>query len=133
MNRRIERLLAVSIPAAILLLFAGLLHASSVPTPIISVDSGFYGEEFMVTVKVPPGCTAYYTTDGTAPDENSEIYSSGILIYNRTPEDAQLANINGVSGQTLWIGGGDIFQPSSPIPKATVLTCILNTSPSQRD
>lgn len=122
MNRRIERLLAVFIPAAILLLFAALLFASFVPTPILSVDSGFYGEEFMVTVKVPPGYTAYYTTDGTEPDENSEIYSSGILIYNRTQEDAHLANIDNVSGQTLWIGGGDIFQPSRPIPKATVLT-----------
>lgn len=122
MNRRIEKLIAVSIPAAILLLFMGLLYASSVPTPVISVDSGFYEEPFMVTVKVPPGCTVYYTIDGTEPDESSEKYISGILIYDRTPEDAYLANIEDISGQTLWVGGGNFYQPSHPIPKATVLT-----------
>lgn len=122
MNRRIEKLLAFSIPAFILLLFAGVLYASTVPTPILSVASGFYGDEFVVTIKVPPGCTAYYTTDGTEPNENSTRYSEGILIYNKTPEDARFANIDGISGQELWIGGGNIYQPSQPIPKATILT-----------
>ena len=125
MNRRIEKIFAVTIPSAILLLFAGVLYAATVPTPVLSVDSGFYGEEFMVTIQMPPGCTAYYTIDGTEPNEYSDRYSSGILIYDRTPENARFATIEDVSGQLLWSGGGNIYSPSYSIPKATVLTVKL--------
>ena len=122
MNRRLEKVLVVSIPVVILLIFTGLLYVSSVPIPVIDVESGFYGEGFLVTVKVPSGSTAYYTIDGTEPDENSERYLSGIHIYNRTPEETHFTNIEGSSGQAVWIGGGNIFYPTHSIPKATVLT-----------
>lgn len=125
MNRRTEKILTVSIPTAILLLFAGVLRASAMPVPVFSVDSGFYGEAFTVTVKVPSGCTAYYTLDGTEPNESSALYSSEILIYDRTPEDAHLAASDSVSGQSIWSMGGIAYTPSQPVPKATVLTVKL--------
>lgn len=42
--------------------------------------AGFYNEEFELTLTAPEGYTIYYTTDGSAPTVESEVYSSPMLI-----------------------------------------------------
>ena len=46
--------------------------------PEISLESGIYTSPQKISVKVPEGCTVYYTTNGTVPDENSFIYGEPI-------------------------------------------------------
>ena len=47
---------------------------NAVMPPKISPESGDYTEFREITIEVPEGCTAYYTTDGTIPDKNSTEY-----------------------------------------------------------
>lgn len=43
-------------------------------TPVVYPESGQYDLPQMITIEVPEGCTVYYSTDGSQPDENSYIY-----------------------------------------------------------
>lgn len=42
--------------------------------PIVSPSTGQYSTPMEIIVQVPIGYQAYYTTDGSVPDENSKIY-----------------------------------------------------------
>lgn len=46
--------------------------------PQIMPESGQYNLPQMISVTIPQGCTVYYTTDGSAPDENDFIYGEPI-------------------------------------------------------
>ena len=43
-------------------------------TPVVLPESGQFTVPQMISVTVPDGCTVYYTTDGTMPDETCSIY-----------------------------------------------------------
>lgn len=47
-------------------------------SPQITPESGQYNLPQMISVTVPNGCTVYYTTDGSLPDETSFIYGEPI-------------------------------------------------------
>ncbi len=42
--------------------------------PVVTPESGQYNYPQMISVDIPEGCTIYYTTDGSTPDETSFIY-----------------------------------------------------------
>ncbi|MDD6202676.1 MAG: FN3 associated domain-containing protein [Lachnospiraceae bacterium] len=46
--------------------------------PLVEPQSGEYNIPQLITVEVPAGCNVYYTTDGSAPGENSSIYGEAI-------------------------------------------------------
>ena len=46
--------------------------------PEIALESGLYTSPQKISVEVPDGCTVYYTTNGSLPDENSFIYGEPI-------------------------------------------------------
>lgn len=46
--------------------------------PVISLESGQFTLPQLISVSVPSGCNVYYTTDGSAPTENSSIYGEPI-------------------------------------------------------
>lgn len=46
--------------------------------PEVSLESGLYTSPQKISVEVPDGCTVYYTTNGSLPDENSFIYGEPI-------------------------------------------------------
>ena len=53
----------------------------TVATPVFSMASGTYYEAIEVEITcATEGATIYYTTDGTDPDENSEIYTEPIMV-----------------------------------------------------
>lgn len=54
--------------------------------PVFSADSGFYDSEFEVSIEMPEGVSVYYTTDGSVPTEDSNLYSEPILIYDKSSE-----------------------------------------------
>lgn len=55
------------------------------PSPTLSLDSGVYTNTSMsLVITVPPGTTVRYTTDGSAPTNNSTVYSGPITLQNNT-------------------------------------------------
>lgn len=46
--------------------------------PEIELESGIYTTPQKISVKVPQGCTVYYSTNGSIPDENAFIYGEPI-------------------------------------------------------
>ncbi len=58
-----------------------------VNAPILSHESGFYDEEFLLTIKADEGTKIYYTLDGSNPTEESIEYTGPIRVYNRSDEE----------------------------------------------
>ncbi len=54
----------------------------TVDAPVFSAESGFYDDDFTLTLSADEGCTIYYTLDSSIPDENSTVYSDGIEVTN---------------------------------------------------
>lgn len=46
--------------------------------PVVLPESGQFYIPQMISMEVPQGCTIYYTTDGSVPDESSSIYTEPI-------------------------------------------------------
>ena len=58
--------------------------AGYAPRPVITTTGGTFSGAQSVSVEVPEGCSATYTTDGTVPTENSSRYSGPITIGKTT-------------------------------------------------
>ena len=52
--------------------------------PTIFPESGEYVGEYYIRILVPNDCIAYYTLDGTLPNESSEIYTGEFLMPTGT-------------------------------------------------
>ncbi len=61
--------------------------------PVISVDSGFYEQEFDVTISAKGDYAIYYTVDGSEPDENAKLYTGPIHVYDRSEEPNSVVNV----------------------------------------
>ncbi len=48
--------------------------------PVVIPDGGDYTVPAYISVEVPQGCTVYYTSDGSVPDNNSTVYSRDICM-----------------------------------------------------
>lgn len=59
-------------------------YIADVADPVFSSDSGFYDEEFDLTIEAPEGCKIYYTLDSTTPTKESTEYEEPIHIVDRT-------------------------------------------------
>lgn len=64
--------------------------------PVVTPSTGQYTEETKITVQVPQGYTAFYTTDNTTPDITSEVYVEPIdMPEGNTIFTVVLVNTNG--------------------------------------
>lgn len=64
--------------------------------PAVSPDGGNFGAETTVTISVPDNCSAYYTWDGTDPDDTSEPYTEPITV----PEGNNVLSVILIDNQT---------------------------------
>ena len=60
------------------------LDFGSVKEPSVNLDSGKYTEQKKIEVTCDPGCTIYYTKDGTTPTEKSKKYKKAIKMPKGT-------------------------------------------------
>ncbi len=67
------------------------------PTPSFSHESGFYGSSFELEISIPENCVVYYTTDGSTPTAESEIYGEPILLEDATNKPNALSAIGGIN------------------------------------
>jgi len=72
-------------------------EAASVEAPVISGETPF-DESTQVTISGPDGAEIRYTTDGTAPNAESTLYSEAITLTDTTTVKA-IAIKNGVSSE----------------------------------
>ncbi len=68
-----------------------------VPAPEFSHASGFYMTGFELEMTIPEGCVVYYTTDGSTPTAESEIYGEPIMLYDATGNPNVYSAIGGTT------------------------------------
>ena len=77
-----------------LITIAGCFNFSSsrVRDPVFNYPSGTYDDEVTVTITTATsGATIHYTTDGSTPDESSQVYSGALTFYVDTTLRAMAA------------------------------------------
>lgn len=96
------------------------LEAYVLPTltgPVFSVQSGFYEQPFMLSLRAGEGERICYTLDGSTPTADSERYTMPILIGDASEKENYYANIENIASD------GD-YQPDHRIDKGTVVKAI---------
>ena len=69
--------------------------------PVVTPSSNMYEEHMNITVSVPEGCKAYYTFDGSIPDDSSKEYKGPISMpQGNTIFTVVLIDEKGRSGDT---------------------------------
>ncbi|MBQ8781050.1 MAG: CotH kinase family protein [Oscillospiraceae bacterium] len=85
-----------------------------------SFESGFYDSPISLEIACPayPDGKIYYTTDGSTPNESSQLYTGKIELKNRRSEPNVLAAQKGTSA------GGD-YIPRKNVDKANVIRAVV--------
>ncbi|MBQ8208173.1 MAG: CotH kinase family protein [Clostridia bacterium] len=68
-----------------------------VPAPEFSHTSGFYSEGFDLAITIPKDCVVYYTTDGSTPTAQSQIYGEPITLDDATENPNVYSAIGGTT------------------------------------
>lgn len=79
MDKRILLLLL-----AALLVFAACTTPERIDDPTVSPESGEYTGSVTVTMMSPSGAQIYYTVDGSAPDQDSMVYTESFELKSNT-------------------------------------------------
>jgi hypothetical protein len=88
-----------------------------------SHDSGFYADEFMLTIRSSSAYTLRYTLDGSIPDETSPIYEEPILMEDAsTHENVYSLRTDTSAGFAADVG---YVVPDEPIDKCNVVRAAL--------
>ncbi len=89
--------------------------------PAFSAKSGFYDEPFELSLTAMEGKEIRYTTDGSIPTEESELYSGPIYIKDRSDEENLHAGRKDISVDFLPYAETSWNLPDSPVDKCTVI------------
>lgn len=90
-----------------------------VQRPVFSEESGFYEEEFKLTIACHEGEKVYYTLDGSIPDTNSLKYEDGIQIKNVCREPNRYSSVQQIDRE--WL---NYEPPQEPVDKAMVVRAL---------
>lgn len=118
---RRKRIIIVSCVALALCypVFDWLKTRAAAPTPEPSLPGGYYEEDFTLVLNAPPYGKIYYTTDGSTPSENSQVYHGSIPITDRSAEPNVYHSIRNVVMD--WKN----FTPTQePVDKGTVVRAV---------
>lgn len=96
-------------------LTAEILGVRQVKSPVFSVESGFYEEDFEVTIVAEPGLEVYYTLDGSDPTPESEKYRGPIPVSDVSSKP------NVYAEEKVYV---TYTPPEEPVDKATVLRAV---------
>ena len=118
---RKERIIVVSCAALVASypVFDWLKTRAAAPTPEPSLPGGYYEEEFTLVLNAPPYGKIYYTTDGSTPSENSQVYHGSIPITDRSAEPNVYHSIRNVVKD--WKNHTPAAQP---VKKGTVIRAV---------
>ena len=95
--------------------------------PEFSNISGFYPENFKLTLFSEENTKIYYTTDSTDPKTSptSKIYKDYILIYDKSSEQNIYSSINSTNDSPTSINAGyDYFGPIYQVDKAMIIRAV---------
>jgi hypothetical protein len=95
-----------------------------VEAPKFSKESGFYDNEFLLTLSSSQGSEIYYTTDSSNPLNSTTVkrYKEPIKIYDRSSDPNVYAEIGDDENSPLFIGSfGGYKRPKYLIDKAMVI------------
>ncbi len=96
------------------------LPPPSLKEPVFSADSGFYNEEFYLSISSPEG-EIHYTLDGSVPDIDSPRYTEPVLIRDGSGRDNRFASLPQVSVELLNYIRAFRFEIPGPVDKCTVV------------
>ena len=94
-------------------------------TPGLSLASGFYGEDQILTLTAAPGCEIRYTLDGSAPTPESSLYTGPLTLTDRSAEPNRVVNQKNTTVKR------DEFV-AEPVKKATVVRAAAFRGGSER-
>ena len=69
----------------------------------MSAEGGYYAEPFDLEITAPKGCTVYYTTDGSDPDNTKTPYTKPIHLIDRSGADNVISAITGVDPDNNYV------------------------------
>ncbi len=79
--------------------------------PIFNISSGFYAGPFELTISYPnPDAQIYCTFDGSVPTEDSEPYTGGFVLDNRSGYSNYLSAITGINPNEDYIPGVSVIK-----------------------
>lgn len=93
---------------------------SAAPIPEPSAPGGYYDQAFTLRLNAPANGKIYYTTDGSAPTEDSTVYDGGILLENRSGQPNLYSSIPNVVRD--W---KNVEADENPVPKGTVIRAVF--------
>ena len=99
--------------------------------PIFSNYSGFYDQDFYLSLFSSEECVIYYTIDGSDPlnSKTAEIYEEPILIHDRTNEPNIYSEYGEIINSSISISiGMNYITPTYLVDKAMVVRAISKNS-----
>ncbi len=91
---------------------------------IFSDEEGFYTTPFMLTIKSLTGDTVYFTTDGSVPDEGSDVFPDSLLLSYRYSDPNYFSEVQTTPPQDLmsykaWESPDTLIQKANIIRSAS--------------
>ncbi len=110
-----------------------------IPAPVFSQKSGFYDEDFQLSITSDEGCQIYYTLDGSEPDEDALPYVGPLSVTDASPNENTISMRTDVStgfledliSRTVFDAPG-YRAPDKPVDKCTVIKAIATDADGNR-
>ena len=100
-------------------------NEATLAEPVFSKKSGFYDDDFELSITSMEGSEIRYTLDGSVPTKNSELYRGPILINDRSDEENLYAGIEDISVDFLPYANSESHLPEDPVDKCTVVRAVV--------